>query len=508
MSELLSRDEYHAIAADISLMTNAYINGKFTTAKSGDTYDSINPATGATLAQIAACGTADVDYAVKKAGQAFESGVWSRMDPADRKEIMIRMVKLMKRHRHELAVLETLESGKPIRDVATIDLPETMHCFAWYAEAIDKLYDQMSPATDDAMGLIVREPVGVVACILPWNFPLQMMGWKVGPALAAGNSVIVKPARETSMSALRVAELAAEAGVPAGVFNVVTGAGSVIGEALGRHPDVQAMSFTGSTEIGRQVLAYSAESNLKKVTLELGGKNPAVVLEDNDNLDAVAEQAIMAVFWNMGENCTSNSRLIVHEKHREDLIPRLLDKVRDWKTGDPLDPQFALGSMVSKRQFDDVMACIEKGKEEGATLILGGEPLEIGDGYFIPPTIFDNVTPDMTIAREEIFGPVLAIQTVGSDAAALDLANDTGYGLQASVFCTHTKKALRAARQLQAGTVSVNCYCEGDITTPFGGYKLSGFGGRDNGLHAFDQYMETKTIWLDLSEHEQDEKLD
>jgi gamma-glutamyl-gamma-aminobutyraldehyde dehydrogenase len=508
MPDILSRQEYHAIADEASLMTNAYINGKFTAAKSGKVYESVNPATGKVLAKIASCGVEDVDYAVKKSRQAFESGVWSRMHPAKRKEIMIKLVKLMKRHRYELTVLESLESGKPVRDIATIDLPETMECFAWYAEAADKLYDQVSPATDDGLGLIVREPVGVVACILPWNFPLQMMGWKVGPALAAGNSVIVKPARETSMSALRVAELAAEAGVPAGVFNVITGPGAVIGEALGRHMDIQALSFTGSTEVGRQVLTYAAASNLKKVTLELGGKNPCVVLEDVDDLDAVAGQAIHAVFWNMGENCTSNSRLIIHKKHRKELIPRLLDKVRDWKTGDPLDPQNAFGSMVSKRHYDEVLGYIEKGKQEGATLLLGGAPLKIGAGCFIPPTIFDEVTPKMTIAREEIFGPVLAIMTVENDAAALELANDTCYGLQASVFCSNTKRALRAARSLQAGTVTVNCYSEGNITTPFGGYKLSGFGGRDNGLHAFDQYMETKTIWLDLSEHEQDERLD
>jgi len=507
MADLLSREEYHALADDVVLPTNSHINGKYTAAKSGKTYESVNPATGKVLAQVTACGVEDVNYAVKKARQAFESGVWSKMHPAERKEILIKLVKLMKRNRYELSVLESLESGKPIRDIATIDLPETLHCFAWYAEAADKLYDQVSPATDDAMGLIVREPVGVAACILPWNFPLQMMGWKVGPALAAGNSVVVKPARETSMSALRVAELATEAGVPPGVLSVISGPGSVVGEVLGKHPDVGAISFTGSTPIGRQVMAYSAESNLKKVTLELGGKNPAVVLEDNDDLDAVAEQVIKAVFWNMGENCTSNSRLIVHKKHKKDLLPRLIDKVRDWKIGDPLDPQNALGAMVSKRQFEDVMGYIKKGKKEGAKLILGGEPLK-GKGYFIPPTIFDNVKPDMVIARDEIFGPVLAIQTVSSDAAAIDLANDTCYGLQASVFCSHTKKALRAARQLQAGTVTVNCYGEGDITTPFGGYKLSGFGGRDNGLHAFDQYMEVKTIWLDLSEHEKDERLD
>ena len=508
MSDLLSRQEYQAIADQLVLTTNAHINGKFTPAKSGKTYETTNPATGEVLARIASCGSEDVDYAVKKARQAFESGVWSRLHPSARKEIMIRMVKLMKRNRHELSVLESLDSGKPIRDIATIDLPETLECFAWYAEAADKLYDQMSPATDDALGLIVREPVGVVACVLPWNFPLQMMGWKAGPALAAGNSVIVKPASETSMSALRVAELATEAGIPPGVLNVVTGPGSIVGKAIGMHPDIGAISFTGSTEVGRRVLEYSARSNLKRVVLELGGKNPAVVLEDAEAMDAVAEQVIRAVFWNMGENCTSNSRLIVHRKHKEDLLPRLLDKLRDWKTGDPLDPQNALGAIVSQRQFDDVMGYIAKGKEEGATLITGGEALAIGKGLFIAPTIFDDVTPDMTIAREEIFGPVLTILTVGSDAEAIDLANDTCYGLQASVFCAHGKKALRAARQLRAGTVTVNCYGEGDITTPFGGYKLSGFGGRDNGFHAFDQYTEVKTIWLDLSEHELDAGLD
>jgi gamma-glutamyl-gamma-aminobutyraldehyde dehydrogenase len=508
MTDLLSRDEYHAIADGLSMMTNSYINGKFVSAKSGKTYETTNPATGEVIAQITSCGKEDVDYAVKKAKQAFESGVWSRMHPSERKEILIKLVKLMKRNRYELQVLESLDSGKPIREIATIDFPETLECLAWYAEAADKLYDQVSPSTDDAVGLIVREPIGVVACVLPWNFPLQMLGWKAGPALAAGNSVIVKPASETSMSALRVAELAGEAGVPPGVFNVITGPGSTVGEALGTHPDIGAISFTGSTEIGRRVLEYSAQSNLKKVTLELGGKNPAVVLEDAEEMDDIAEQVVRAMFWNMGENCSSNSRLIVHTKHKDDLLPRLLDKLRDWKIGDPLDPQNSLGAMISQRHFDDVLRYIELGKKEGANLVTGGEPLDLGAGIFIPPTIFADVTPEMTIAKDEIFGPVLTIQTVGSDEEAIDLANDTVYGLQATVFCAHGKKALRAARRIKAGTVSVNCYCEGDITTPFGGYKLSGFGGRDNGLHAFEQYTETKTIWLDLSEHEIDARLD
>jgi gamma-glutamyl-gamma-aminobutyraldehyde dehydrogenase len=503
MSDLLSCEDYQAIADEMDFPSNAHINGKFTAAKSGETFESINPATGKVLTKIAACGEEDVDYAVKKARQAFDSGVWSRMHPSERKEILIKLVKRLKRNRYELAVMESLDSGKPIRDCATIDLPETQHCIAWYAEAADKLYDRIAPSSDNATGLIVKEPMGVVACVLPWNFPMLMMAWKIGPALAAGNSVIVKPAEQTSMTALRIAELATEAGIPPGVLNIVTGMGETAGQAIGRHPDIQSVSFTGSTEVGRYFLGYAAESNLKRVTLECGGKNPAVVLEDAEHLDSVAEHVVNAVFWNMGENCTSNSRLIVHEKIKDDLLARVLDKVRDWRTGNPLEPENALGAMIEKGHYDKVLSYIETGKKEGAELILGGEPLE-GDGLFIPPTIFDGVKPDMTIAREEIFGPVLAVMTVGSDDEAIQLANDTCYGLQASVFTANIRKAMRASKDLRAGTVTVNCYGEGDITTPFGGYKMSGFGGRDNGLDAFDP----KTIWIDLSDHEVDANLD
>jgi gamma-glutamyl-gamma-aminobutyraldehyde dehydrogenase len=417
-------------------------------------------------------------------------------------------VKLIKRNRHELAVLESLDSGKPIRDCATIDLPETLHCLAWYAEASDKCYDQISPSGDDAMGLIVREPAGVVACVLPWNFPMLMLAWKAGPALAAGNSVIIKPAEETSMTALRLAELAAEAGIPAGVFNVVPGLGEQAGQAIGLHPDIEVVSFTGSTEVGRRFLEYSAKSNLKRVVLECGGKNPAVVLRDAESMDSVAEHVVRAVFWNMGENCTSNSRLIVHKDRKEDLVVRILDKVRDWRTGDPLEPENALGALISRQHFDKVMGYIKAGMTEGAKLLLGGKSLSQGAGCFVAPTIFDGVTPDMRIAREEIFGPVLAILTAGSDDEAIAIANDTCYGLQASLFCGNLKRALRAARDLRAGTVSVNGYSEGDITTPFGGYRLSGFGGRDNSLQAFEQYTETKTIWIDLSDRDIDAQLD
>lgn len=508
MHELLTREDYAATAAALRPPTNAYINGKFVKAWSGRTFETVNPATGETLARVASCGPADVDYAVKKARQAFESGVWSRRAPAERKSVMIQWVKLIHRHHRELEVMESLDSGKPIRDCVTIDLPEVCHCLAWYAEAADKLYGQIAPAQDDAMGLIVREPAGVVACVLPWNFPLMMLAWKAGPARAAGNSVIVKPARQTSLTALRLAELATEAGIPPGVFNVLPGAGEEIGKAIGMHPDIDALSFTGSTEVGRLFLRYAADSNLKRVTLECGGKNPAVVLSDAADLDSVAEYVVQAVFWNMGENCTSNALLIAHEAIKKDLLARVLEKVKDWRTGDPLDPANALGAMVSCSHFKQVLDYIARGRKEGAKLLLGGKPLRQGKGLYIPPTIFDGVTPEMTIARDEIFGPVLAVLTAGSDDEAIAMANATPYGLQASVFAGHIKKALRAARDLRAGTVSVNCYNEGDITTPFGGYKLSGFGGRDKSLHAFDQYTELKTIWIDLSDRALDAQLD
>ncbi len=506
--DLLTREDYVGIAKTMTYPSNAWINGKYTAARSGALFTDINPATGEVITKIASCGTEDVDYAVKKARQAFDSGVWSRLHPTERKKILIKWCKHMIRNRHELAVLESLDSGKPIRDCVTIDLHETIHCIEWYAEAADKVFDSISPSGDDALGLIVREPVPVAACILPWNFPLQMFAWKVGPALAAGCSLIVKPAEQTSMTALRLAELSREAGLPDGVLNVIPGPGRVVGEALGMHPGIDAISFTGSTEIGRRVLKYAAESNLKKVTLECGGKNPAVVLSDAAHLDSVAEHVVRACFWNMGQNCTSNSRLIVHKDIKEDLLGRVLVKLREWKTGDPLEPSNALGSLIYKEHFDKVMAYVETAKQEGARLVCGGEPLKEGSGLFLPPTVFDGVTPEMTIANEEIFGPVLAVMTAGSDEEALRLGNDTCYGLQASLFTGNVRKAIRGARELKAGTVTVNSYGEGDITTPFGGYKLSGFGGRDNGLAAFDQYTELKTIWIDLSEHEIDADLD
>ena len=487
-------------AEALALPTGAFIDGKARMAISGKTFQTINPATGGSLAQIAACGADDVNLAVEKARDAFDSGIWSKQHPSERKKTLIKLAKLIRRNSRELAVLESIESGKPIQDIETVDLPETLHCLEWHAESIDKIYDQVAPAGDDAVAMIVREPIGVVAAVLPWNFPMLMMAWKIAPALAAGNSVIVKPAEQTSMTALRIAELAHEAGIPSGVFNVVPGLGESAGKALGLHNDVDMVSFTGSTEIGRMFLEYAARSNLKKVVLECGGKNPCLVLEDAEYLDVVADHVVKAVFWNMGENCSSNSRLIVHKMIKDRLVEHILHKLRDWRTGDPLDPANRLGAIVSREQYDKILSYIEKGKSEGATLLAGGAATEDAGGFFIAPTIFDNVRPDMTIAREEIFGPVLAIITVASADEAVKVANDTAYGLAASVFTANVTRAHRIARAIRAGTVTVNCYGEGDITTPFGGYKQSGFGGRDNSLHAHDQYTETKTIWIDISD--------
>lgn len=503
MTALLTREEYGAIAAGLTPATTSFIDGSFRPAASGRTFTSLNPATGETLAEIAACAAEDVDFAVARARDAFEDGRWRCLHPSERKEVLIRLTKLIKRNARELAVLESLDSGKPIRDCETIDIPETIHCLSWHAEAADKIYDQVGPAGEDAVSMIVREPVGVVAAVLPWNFPLLMMAWKIGPALSAGCSVIVKPAEQTSLTALRLAELAMEAGVPRGVLNVITGLGPDVGEPLGRHMDVDMVSFTGSTDTGRRFLGYAGDSNLKKVVLECGGKNPCVVLEDAEDLDLVAEHVVNAAFWNMGENCSATSRLIVHEDVKEELLARIAARAREWRTGDPLDPANHLGALIDRGHLDKVCGFIGAGESDGATLLLGGGSQE----GFVDPVIFDNVTADMAIAREEIFGPVLSILTVSSFDQAIALANDTAYGLAASVFTGNVKRAHRAARAIRAGTVTVNCYGEGDAATPFGGYKQSGFGGRDNGLHAHDQYTEIKTVWIDLSDRANEEEV-
>ncbi|NND92134.1 MAG: aldehyde dehydrogenase [Granulosicoccus sp.] len=491
--DLLTRDEYRAIASGLVLPTGAYINGAYRPAQSGRTFESINPATGEKLTDIAACDAADVDFAVSKARAAFDDGRWSTLHPAERKEVLIRLCKLITRHRRELAVMESLDSGKTIFDCESVDVPETIHCLKWHAELIDKIYDQVSPASDDHIAMIVREPVGVVGLVLPWNFPLLMLAWKIGPCLAAGCSVVLKPAMETSLTALRIAELAAEAGLPKGVLNVVPGGGADVGEPIGRHMDIDMVSFTGSTITGKKFLGYSAESNAKEIVLEMGGKNPAIVMDDAENLDRVAQHVVQGAFWNMGENCSASSRLIVHRRVKEELLARIDSHARQWNIGDPLDPSTRLGALVSKSHFDKVRAYLDMAQN----FRTGGRT---HDGAFIEATVTEVSGNDHVLAREEIFGPVLSVISVDSFDEAIAIANDTVYGLCASLFTANARRAIRGARQLRAGTVTVNSFGEGDITTPFGGFRQSGFGGRDNGMHAHDQYTQLKTIWIDLSD--------
>lgn len=499
MSADLSRTDIVALAAKVHRPTRAFIAGGYADSITGETFATVNPADRTVIAQIASCDSLDVDRAVVAARSAFDSGVWAQRHPSERKAVLKRLAEFIDRDRVELAVLESLESGKPIRDCLNIDVPETARCIEWFAEGIDKIYDQSSPSGGQSLGIIVREPIPVVAVVLPWNFPLMMLSWKIGPALAVGSSVIVKPAEQTSMTALKVAALAAEAGVPDGVFSVIPGMGEKAGQAIGLHPGIGAVSFTGSTEVGRMFLRYSADTNLKRIVLECGGKNPCVVLADAGDLAAVASHAVNAAFWNMGQNCTANSRLIVSRDMKDELLDRVIAETKNWPTGDPFDPENLLGSLISDEQFDKVRGYIRTGIEGGATLAYEGTIGSNAGGYFVAPTIFDNVTPDMIIAQEEIFGPVMAVISVDNDEEAIRVANDTSYGLQASLFTRDVARAHTVARRLQAGTVSVNAYSEGDITTPFGGFKQSGFGGRDKSIYAYDQYVEKKTVWFDLS---------
>ena len=493
--DLLTQEEYQAIADNLALPNNAFIDGSYRPAGTGKTFETVNPATGAKLAEIAACDANDVDFAVQKARDAFEDGRWSRLHPSDRKDVLIRLCKLLTRNARDLAVMESLDSGKSIFDCETVDIPETIHCLKWHAEAIDKIYDQVAPPSDNHIAMVVREPIGVVGLVLPWNFPLLMLAWKIGPALAAGCSVVVKPALETSLTALRVAELATEAGIPRGVLNIVPGGGPEVGEPIGRHMDIDMVSFTGSTVTGKRFLTYAAESNAKEVVLEMGGKNPCVVMADAENLDRVAQHVVNGAFWNMGENCSASSRLIVHRDVKDALLERIEIHARHWNVGDTLSPETRMGALVSKAHFDKVCSYLD----HADNVLIGGKS---HDGAFVEATVLEVPDNSHKLARDEIFGPVLSVITVDGFDEAISIANDTEYGLCASIFTANTKRAIRGARMMRAGTVTVNSFGEGDISTPFGGFKQSGFGGRDNGLHAHDQYTQLKTIWIDLSDDE------
>ena len=461
----------------------------------GGKLPNISPIDNKAIGDIAAGTAADVDAAVKAARQSFAAGEWSGLSPAERKAIMLRWADLMTEHVEELAALDCVDAGKPITECLNTDMPATLDTFRWYAEAVDKVFGRIAPTGSDALGLIVSEPIGVVGAVLPWNFPAQMYAWKVAPALAAGNSVVVKPAELTSLSAYRMTQLAYEAGVPEGALTLVTGLGEVTGQALGLHGDVDVVSFTGSTEVGRLFLKYSAESNLKEIVLECGGKSPQVVFEDAD-LDGIESHILAAAFWNMGENCSCGSRLIVHSSLKDKLLERLKQGLSQWKVGLPTDPETQIGPLVEKAHFDKVCSFLDDAKKQGAKLAHGGRiHSELGSGWYVEPTIFDEVKSTDRLFQEEVFGPILAVTTFETEEQAIALANDSAYGLAASLYTTNLRRAQRVASAIRAGTVSVNGFSEGDITTPFGGYKQSGFGGRDNGLEAFNQYLQLKTIW-------------
>lgn len=457
--------------------------------------DNFTPIDNTLIGKIDAGNEADVNAAVKLARKGFEQGDWSNRSPAERKNIMLNWVQLLEQHAEELAALDCVDAGKPITECINTDMPATFDTLKWYAEAVDKCYGKIAPTGNDALGLIVKEPIGVVGAVLPWNFPAQMYAWKVGPALAAGNSVIVKPAELTSLSACRMTELAYEAGIPRSALMVVTGLGETVGKAIGLHNDIDVVSFTGSTEVGRLFLEYSAKSNLKEIILECGGKSPQVIFEDA-HLEGITEHLLAAAFWNMGENCSCGSRLIVHKDIKDQVIAKIKANMGPWVTGNPTDPTVQIGPMIEKAHFDKVASFLTDTIDQGAELIHGGKiHNELGSGWYIEPTIFDNVTPEMRLFKEEVFGPILAITTFESEEEAIALANNSVYGLAASIYTSDVRRAQRVASRIKAGTVSVNGFSEGDVTTPFGGFKLSGFGGKDNGLEAFDQYQNTKTIW-------------
>ncbi|MGD1957200.1 MAG: aldehyde dehydrogenase, partial [Sphingomonadales bacterium] len=466
----------------------------------GKTMATYSPIDGSKLADVAACDGVDVDQAVAAARAAFEGGTWRQASPNERRETLLKLADLMEQNAEELALLETLDLGKPIYNTATVDLPLTIQTDRYYAEAINKIYDEIGPSPSDALSMIVREPLGVVGAVTPWNFPLLMAAWKFAPALVTGNSVVMKPAEQTSLSLLRVAELMAEAGLPDGVFNVVPGDGPSAGKPLALHNDVDAVAFTGSTAVGKLIMGYAAQSNLKRVGLECGGKSPQIVMADCADLDAAADAAAWGVFYDQGQVCTAGTRLLVQREIKDEFVEKVASIANDLVPGDPLDPDTRFGSLVDGTQMDTVLGYIARGASEGATLVAGGKQAHNqSGGFYVEPTLFDGVKNDMAIAQEEIFGPVISTITFDTLDEAMAIANDSIYGLAAGIWTSNVNTAHIAGRRLRAGNVWVNCWDGSDITTPFGGFKQSGFG-RDRSLHALDKYTELKTIWLQLSD--------
>jgi len=492
-----TRQDWTALAAGLEIEGRAFINGRYEEAISGETRPTLSPGNGKHLADVANCGIEDADHAVRIARAAFESGVWADMAPADRKMVLVRWAELIEDHAEEIALLESLDVGKPISDTTGVDVPSAVRTIRWSGEAIDKVYDEIPPTPAATLALVQRLPLGVVAAIVPWNFPLSTTAWKLAPSLATGNSVILKPASNTPLSALRIAGLASEAGLPDGVLQVLPGPGGSLGKHLSLHDGIDGLTFTGSTEIGKQLMQYSGQSNLKRTFLELGGKSPNIVFADAD-LKKAAAMAAIAVFYNGGQTCTAGTRLIVEDSIRERFIDMVIAKSRAWMPGDPLDPATAMGPMIDAAQLQNVADYVGIGEEEGASLMFGGsQVMQDTGGCYFEPTIFDGVNNNMRIAREEIFGPVLSVIGFKDAEEAVAIANDSIYGLAGAVWSNNINTAHKVARAVRVGTMGINNYFGGDITVPFGGFKQSG-NGRDKSMHAFDDYTELKTTWIEF----------
>jgi aldehyde dehydrogenase (NAD+) len=473
-----------------------FIGGKWQDSVSGKMFATVNPATGETICQVAEGDKADIDLAVKAARKAFEDGPWPRMAASERGRLLHKLADLIEKNKEELAALESLDNGKPYRDALAADLPLTIKCYRYYAGWADKIHGKTIPVEGPYFCYTRHEPIGVVGQIIPWNFPLLMQAWKWGPALATGCTVVLKPAEQTPLTALRVAALAQEAGIPDGVLNVVPGYGPTAGAALSGHMDVDKCAFTGEYTTGQLVMEAAAKSNLKRVSLELGGKSPNIVFADAD-LDAAVEGAYFGLFFNQGQCCCAGSRLFVEDKVHAQFVEKVLKKAKSQKVGDPFDPETTQGPQVSQEQCDRIMGYIEAGKKDGAKLLTGGNRVA-GKGYYIEPTVFDNVTDEMKIAKEEIFGPVMNILKFKDLNDVVRRGNQTFYGLAAAVWTRDINKAHRIANSLRAGTVWVNCYDVFDAAAPFGGYKMSGIG-RELGEYALELYSEVKTVYVNLS---------
>ncbi|GDX04399.1 aldehyde dehydrogenase PuuC [Buttiauxella sp. A111] len=481
-------------AKNIAIETRLFINGEYCPTQDNSTFDIFDPAAQRTQAQVARGKKADVDIAVRAARDVFERGDWSQASPAKRKAVLNKLADLMEQHHEELALLETLDTGKPIRHSLRDDIPGSARAIRWYAEAIDKVYGEVATTGVNDLALIVREPVGVIAAVVPWNFPLLLACWKLGPALAAGNSVILKPSEKSPLTAIRLAQLAKEAGLPDGVFNVIPGFGHEAGQALSLHPDVDVITFTGSTRTGKQLLKDAGDSNMKRVWLEAGGKSANIVFADCPDLTKAAATAAAGIFYNQGQVCIAGTRLLLEESIADEFIELLKEQAKNWQPGNPLDPNTTMGTLIDNAHADTVHSFIRNGETEGKLALdgrSGQHPAAIG------PTIFLDTSPTASVSRDEIFGPVLVITRFTSEAQALEIANDSDYGLGAAVWTRDLSRAHRMSRRLKAGSVFVNNYNDGDMTVPFGGYKQSG-NGRDKSLHALEKFSELKTIWISL----------